>query len=104
MKLNDPFGRMAKRHQLGYETMRDAMNRAGIDTPEAAREIIKMARKRALKFASIGAAVLLVVGVVLPQALPLVIGVAILLVVWTANSTINGQRYIQRYIDEDLKQ
>jgi hypothetical protein len=38
----------------------------------------------------------------LPKAMPVVFGLALFLVVWVANSTINGQRYIQRYIDEDL--
>ncbi len=104
MKLNDPFGRMERRHQLGYETMRDAMRRSGIDTPEAAREIIKQARQRALKFIGITLAVLVPISLFFPQFLLLTGALAVLLIAWTASSTMNGQRYINRYIKEDLKQ
>ncbi len=35
---------------------------------------------------------------------PLTGALAVLLIAWTASSTMNGQRYINRYIKEDLKQ
>ena len=104
MKLNDPFGRMESRHQLGYESMRDTMLKSGIDTPNVAREVIRQSKKRALKFITIGMAVLLLVTLVLPKMMPVTLSLAFFLVVWIASSTINGQRYIQRFIDEDLKQ
>ncbi len=104
MKLNDPFGRMESRHQLGYESMRDTMRKSGIDTPNAAWEVIRQSKKRALKFITIGMAVLLLVTLVLPKMMPVTLSFAFFLVVWIASSTLNGQRYIQRFIDEDLKQ
>lgn len=103
MKLNDPFGRMESRHQLGYESMRDAMQKSGINTPKEAYEVIRQSKKRAFQYICIGVAVLLLVTVVLPKALPVTISLALFMTVWIASSTINGQRYIQRYIDEDLK-
>ena len=102
MKLNDPFGRMASRHQLGYESMRDTMQKSGVNTPAAAYEVINQSKKRALQYAITGIAVLLLLTVVLPKALPVTVSLGIFMVVWIATSTINGQRYIQRYIDEDL--
>lgn len=104
MKLNDPFGRMESRHQLGYESMRDTMLKSGIDTPDAAQEVVSQSKQRALKFIAIGMAVLLLVTLVLPKMMPVTLSLAFFLVVWIVTSTINGQRYIQRYIDEDLKQ
>lgn len=104
MKLNDPFGRMERRHQMAYETMCDAMRRSGIDTEQAAHEVIRQAKSRAMKFFGIGVLVLLPAAFLVPRAaLPLVLGVGVLLLVWTINSTINGRRYIMRYIDEELK-
>ena len=103
MKLNDPFGRMESRHQLGYESMRDAMRKSGINTAKEAWQVIQQSKKRAFQYICIGVAVLLVVTVVLPKALPVTLSLAIFMVVWIASSTINGQRYIQRYIEEDLK-
>ena len=103
MKFNDPFGRMEKRHQLGYESMRDTMRNSGIDTPDAAWETIRQSKKRALKYLCIGTAVLLLVTLVLPKLMPVTLSLALFLVFWIATSTINGQRYIQRYIADELE-
>lgn len=103
MKLNDPFGRMENRHQLGYESMRDTMRNNGIDTPDKAWETIKQSKKRALKYMAIGMAVLLLVTWVVPKMMPVTLSLALFLVVWIASSAINGQRYIQRYIDDELE-
>lgn len=103
MKLNDPFGRMESRHQQGYETMRETLRNSGIDTPEGALEVIKQIKKRALKYISIGLIVLLPVSLALPKVMPLTLSLALFLVVWVASSTISGQRYIHRYIEEELK-
>ncbi|TKB25462.1 hypothetical protein FCL47_13020 [Desulfopila sp. IMCC35006] len=103
MKFNDPFGRIENRHQLGYESMRDTMRNSGIDTPDEAWEIVRQSKKRALKYLGIGTVVLLLVTWVLPKLMPVTLSLAVFLVVWIASSTINGQRYIQRYIDDELE-
>jgi len=103
MKLNDPFGRLESRHQVGYESMRDSLRRGGINTPQAAFKVIKKSKNRAVKYYIIGIALLLLVFLLLPKATPLVFGLVVFFVVWVASSTFNGQRYVQRYIDEDLK-
>ncbi len=102
MKLNDPFGRLESRHQAGYESMRDTLRAHGINTPEAARETIKLSRQRALKYLGVGMAVLLPLIWLLPKAMPVTLSLVLFLVAWVVSSTLNGQRYIQRYIDEDL--
>ncbi|MCB2215435.1 hypothetical protein [Desulfofustis glycolicus] len=104
MNLSDPFGRMARRHQLAYETMCEAMRRSGVTTEQAAHEIIQQARSRAMKFLAIGMLVLVAAAFLVPRpALPLVLGLGVLLLVWTISSTINGRRYILRYIEEEIK-
>ncbi len=103
MKFKDPFGRLEKRHQLGYESMRDTMRNSGIDTPDEAWETIRQTKKRALKYMSLGTAVLLLVTWVLPKLMPVTLSLALFLVVWIASSAINGQRYIQRYIEDELE-
>jgi hypothetical protein len=104
MKLNDPFGRLASRHQLGYESMRDTLRKNCIDTPQAAMEAIRQTRKKALQYIAVVIALLLPLILLLPKAMPVTISIALFLVVWIATSALNGQRYIRRYIDEDLKQ
>jgi hypothetical protein len=102
MKLNDPFGRLELRHQAGYEAMRDSLRSSGIDTPDAAREVIKQSKKRAIKYIGVGVAVLLAMMLLLPKLIPITASLALFLVAWVVNSALNGQRYIQRYIKEDL--
>lgn len=103
MKLNDPFGRMANRHQLGYETMRDAMQKGGITTIGAAKEIIETSKKRAIQYLATGGGVLLLVSLLFPSAVPITLTLGLLMVVFVTNSTLNGKRYIERYIEEDLQ-
>ncbi|MCU7811643.1 MAG: hypothetical protein KZQ77_10450 [Candidatus Thiodiazotropha sp. (ex Notomyrtea botanica)] len=103
MKLNDPFGRLESRHQAGYETMRDALRRGGIDSPQAAQGTIRQAWKRGFTVMGVGMLLLLLLMAVIPSAAPLVLGLALFMVVWVVSSTINGQRYIKRYIEEELK-
>ena len=102
MKLNDPFGRLESRHQIGYESMRDTMRSSGIDTPQAAQEFIKNSKKRGLKFLGMGLLLLVPLLLLLPKAMPLTISLALFFAVWVIKSNISAQQYIQRYIEEDL--
>ena len=102
MKFNDPFGRMGRRHQQGYESMRDTLRNSNIDTQEAALEVIKKSKTQALKYIGVGAAILLPISLALPKVAPLTLSLTLFLVVWVASSTINGHRYIHRYIEEEL--
>ncbi|PHR29077.1 MAG: hypothetical protein COA36_05190 [Desulfotalea sp.] len=102
MNLNDPFGRLESRHQLGYESMRKSMRTNGIDTSEAALEVFGKSKKRGLKYILIGMAILLLVTLILPSALPITLSLGVVLVVVTFSSINNGKRYIRRYIEEDL--
>lgn len=102
MKLNDPFGRMELRHQTGYESMRNTLRDSDIDTPQAAQEIIRQTKERAMKYIGVIAAVFLPLFILLPKVLPVTVSIAVFLMAWIVISAINGNRYIQRYIDEDL--
>lgn len=103
MKLNDPFGRMESRHQRGYKSMVETMRSSGVETEEAAQKIIQLSKKNALKYVCIILVLLLPILVLLPKMMPVTVSLAVFLVFWIANSTLNGQRYIQRYIEEELK-
>ena len=102
MKLNDPFGRLESRHQRGYESMKASLQQAGIDTPAAAETIMKQAWKRAAMVLGGGLLIMALVALLIPKALPLALGLGLFLLVWVVSSNINGQRYIRRYIEEDL--
>ena len=103
MKLNDPFGRLEKRHQANYEMMRDAMQRGSIDTVEAAQDIIKQSKNRSLKFLSVALAVLLLILGLFPHFMPALVCLAVIVTIWTVKSMISGKRYVERYINEELQ-
>jgi len=103
MNLNDPFGRLERKHQRGYEMMRDVMSKGGVDTPYAAQEIIRQSKTRAVKFLAIGLVLFVLVIWLVPKALMVAFCLLLFLVVWVITSTLNGKRYIERYIDEELK-
>ena len=102
MKLNDPFGRMERRHQVGYEAVRDSLSRNNVDTVEAAQKIIKDTKIRALKFVGIAAVALFLSYLLFPGAMLAVAAIIILAGAWVIAWTINGERYIKRYIEEEL--
>jgi len=103
MKISDPFGRMERRHQAGYEAMRDILRRGCVNTVESAEEIINQSRVRAIKTVGIGCVFFLLVGLLFPKFALGACAVAVLLAAWVISSTINGRRYIKRYIKEDLE-
>jgi len=102
MKLNDPFGRMERRHQVGYEAVRDSLQRTGIDTEEAARKVIGDTGKRALIFVAVAVALTALTRLLFPAALLLVSAFCLLLSAWVISWTINGRRYVERYIREEI--
>ena len=102
MNINDPFGRLERRHQISYEAVRDSLSRNQVDTAEAARKIIRDTKIRALKFLVAGALLASITCLLVPGALPVVAAVGLLGGAWLISWTVNGERYIKRYIDEEL--
>ena len=102
MKFSDPFGRMERRHQAGYKTMREALNKSSIDTVEKAGELIRQSKNRMIRFILFVLIILFLIFLFLPDMLPIAFGLSVFLSVWAVTSTVNGIRYIQRFIEEDL--
>jgi hypothetical protein len=93
---------MERRHQVSYEALRESLHRNKIDTVEGARKIIKDTRRRALKFVVGAGAVLLLTYLLLPSFLIGVGAVVVLAGAWVINWTVNAERYVKRYIEEEL--
>ncbi len=102
MRLNDPFGRMERRHQVGYEALRDSLHRNKIHTEEGARKVIRDTKMRALKFVVGAGAIVLLTYLLLPGFLIGVGAVVVLAGAWVVTWTINGERYVNRYIEEEI--
>ena len=102
MKLNDPFGRMERRHQVSYEALRESLNRNNINTVEGAQKIIRETKIRALKIVAGAGLVLLLTYLLRPDFLVGIGAVAVLIGAWAISWTVNGERYVRRYIEEEL--
>ena len=103
MKLNDPFGRLEKRHQASYEMMRDAMSKSGITTVQAAQDVITESKNRSLKFLGVVLAFLLLIFFFSPNLMPALACLAVIMAIWTFKSVLNGRGYVNRYIAEELQ-
>lgn len=93
---------MENRHQRGYESIRDTLRSGGINTPDAAWEIIRQSKKRAQLFIGIAMAIFLLVAWLWPEGVPVALSLLLFFIVWIVTSALNGQRYIRRFIDEEL--
>ncbi len=102
MRLNDPFRRVERRHQQGYESLRKTLQEAGVRTPGEAQALAREAGRRAVAVLSVGLLCLLLLAGLLPGSAPLALALGIFLAVWVITSTLNGRRYIRRYIQEAL--
>lgn len=103
MKINDPFGRLERKHQAGYEAMRDSLHKAGVRTESAALELMQASEQRIMKFGAIALAVAVLLAFAFSTYATIVICAAMFLVAWLFSFTVNGRRYIKRYIEEELK-
>ncbi len=102
MNMNDPFGRMSRRREAEYESMKTSLRKNGINTPEKARKLIVESRKRINKTAGIAVVLFLLLAVALPKFLPVTLCLAILALVLCFKSNVNGKVFIERYIEEEL--
>ncbi|MGB0733924.1 MAG: hypothetical protein ACPGPF_09155 [Pontibacterium sp.] len=102
MKLHDPFGRMAKRHETRYQSLKGTLESAGIDTKEKAEQTIKQLDHRVRLGLLVVIPTLCLLAFFFQKAAPIVAMFGALIVVWLVQTTYHGKKYIARYIEEEL--
>lgn len=102
MKLNDPFGRMERKHEAEYEAMRTSLRKSGINNPIKARELIRESKERIYKTVGIVLVIFLLFVAAFPKTLPVALCITVLILVMCFKSLVSGKRYIERYIEEEL--
>ena len=83
--------------------MRDILRRNGITTPAAAQEIFRQSKERAKVYICLAVAAGVLIALLWPEGRPIAFSLVLFFIVWIVTSAFNGQRYIRRYIDEELK-
>jgi len=102
MSLNDPFGRLKRRDEAGYEAVKAALVRAGVRDRDAAQRVIARTRTRVLLFIGGVCAALLPALVLWPRLAPVLVAGALLLMAVAVDSLVKGRRHVRRYIDEEV--
>jgi len=102
MRLNDPFGRLQRRDEAGYDTVKTALRQAGVRDRAAARQVIARTRTRVLTFIAIVCTALVPVLLLWPRLLPIALALTALAVAVAANALIKARQHVQRYMDEEI--
>jgi hypothetical protein len=102
MDMNDPFGRLGRRHDASYASVRESLQRANVETVQAAEAVRARMLKNSLQIGATGLIVLLVVGVIFPDAFDFMAVVTGITLVWVASTTVRGRGHVRRYMVEEL--
>ncbi|WP_432698393.1 hypothetical protein ACQUQP_08635 [Marinobacterium sp. YM272] len=104
MKLNDPFGRMARRREREYESLKQALLKAGMTDEQKARELIENLAKRSKTGMMVLIPLVVILALLFREYAIFVLAFGALILLWLFNTTRRGQDYIGRYIEDVCRQ
>lgn len=100
MKIDDPFGRSAQRQARNYAAVCEALQAAGVTTPEDVERCLRRMTRNALIGAVVILALVLATALLAPAALPVAVVCAVVVGLWMAATLVNGRRHLRRYRQE----
>lgn len=102
MSFNDPFGRQAAKQARDYTAVSDALRKAGVDSLDKAEQCLANIRRNAVVMVWLVMASFVLAALIHPPALPIVMVVGVLVLLWTGVSTHRGRTHLLRYMAEEL--
>ncbi len=102
MNLNDPFGRVARREQQEYESLRNSLKESGVNSRKDVDVVLEPIQARGIKIVSAIVIITLLVALLYPSALTVSLIFAGLALIWVFKMTKNASQHIQRYIEEEI--
>lgn len=102
MKLNDPFGRVERRKENSYQSLRQSLVESGVDRKESAEALLKGMLKRALVGGVLLVLLVALLVALLPQSRAIILLLGLVILFWLLASTLNAYGFIRRYISEEL--
>ncbi len=102
MNLNDPFGRIQSKRQKEYQSLRQSLQKMGINTPADARELLEKLYRRGIWGVAVIAPVTLFLMVALPELRFFVLGCGVLAGFLWIKTSLRSREYVKRYMREDL--
>jgi len=103
MSLNDPFGRVRQKQQSNYDTLRESLKRAGVNSRDDAERVQTRIRRRTWRALWVVLLILVPVVWLFPQAGTVGIVLGALVLLWVFVTALSGQRHVKRYIEEELQ-
>lgn len=101
MKLNDPFGRMARRREREYDSLRQSLLKAGLTDRQQAEALLETLKKRSKTGLWVVIPLTLVAALLLQEYAIFIGAFGLLATLWLTNTLRRGQEYISRYIQEE---
>jgi len=102
MNFNDPFGRMASKHQREYESLRNSLKKKGLNTPADAQALLEKLQQRGKWGLAIIFTTSLLLSLIFSDLLYFFLLCGTVAVFWLIKTTAKGQEYVNRYIREEL--
>lgn len=102
MKMNDPFGRVTQKQEGQYASLRETLKRTGVDNEEAAKLCLKSMLLNAARLVAVIVVTTIVVVILLPNMKSITLTFAGLSLFWVVTSSLNGRRFVKRYMKEEL--
>ncbi|MCW8883845.1 MAG: hypothetical protein OQK12_01160 [Motiliproteus sp.] len=102
MNISDPFGRMQKRRERDYISLRESLKEAGLTSRTAARELQQNMKKRCKTGLMIIAPFALLMAAIFPEAWMFSVLFGALICLWLLKTSSAGVDYVERYIKEEL--
>lgn len=100
MKLNDPFGRMSRRREREYASLRQSLLKAGFTDRNKAEALIQSLRQRSRIGLWVVIPLTLIASLVFREYAIFTLAFGALATLWLVNISRRGQEYINRYITE----
>lgn len=100
MQLNDPFGRVSRRQQQAYASLRSQLRQQGMHTSAGARAARDKLGRTTLHLALIVAVLFGAVAVLFPALQGAAVVTAALVLVWLTSSYLQTRAHLNNYLDE----
>ncbi|SEG29271.1 hypothetical protein [Marinobacterium lutimaris] len=104
MKLNDPFGRMARRREREYESLKQALLKANMTDAQKAADLRDNLAKRSKTGLMVVIPIIVIMALVFREYAIFALAFGVLAILWLTNTSRRGQEYINRYIAEECGQ
>lgn len=101
MKLNDPFGRVSRRNEASYRSLRDRLQQEGIRDSQALRRVTANMTATIVKSLVLLFGLSVALGLFFPPLRIALFGIYVLVLLWVAVVYLKTRVHLNRYLQEE---